>query len=377
MILLWPGILGYVGTFGADVELGRRSARDTTRISQNVFVAATLASVYGIALLIPMLLTLPLLFSQEQNYLVEIGRLAMLAAPAIALNSYLNAIALGARQLWIYNTGRFALTVGYVALILLSWVTVGASLTGVVAAYLVSVWCGTLLAAFLLTRSKGSAKSILGKDIRDVARAGAVFAPGYAIYAVTNNLSTLWLVALSDARSLGLYVVALTFANAQQIVSQALAKTAFASMAHIESESETAAIVAFHLRRSIVTLGLLSAFLVVVGQWVVPWLFGAQFSTAAGLITFLVPGAAFFSLGQIVEEMQKARGLATSSVSARLTSAVCISTCAILLVPAAGGTGMAMSFLLGGLAECLLFLHSLRLRLKVSVYDLVVPRSQR
>jgi len=374
MILLWPGIIGHLGALGADVELGRRAARDRTMLSQNVFVAAILACMYGTVLIIPVVVMLPIVFSGEKHQFVEIGRLAMLAVPAIVLNSNLGAIALGTRQVWIFNVGRTTLTAVYIVFVLLSWAIAGASLTGVVVAYLLSIWCGTPVTFLLLTRMKGSGKPVSNDDLLDVARAGVAFAPGIVISAITNNLSILLLTALGDARSLGLYVVALTFANAQQIVSQALAKTAFASMVYVVNESETRAVVALQLRQSIAAISVLAVVVVLVGRWVLPWIFGAQFSSASALLIYLAPGVAFFALGQVIEEMLKAKGIAAPSVFARIISGVCISTCAMLLIPRAGGVGMAMSFLIGGLVECLVFFNSLRVRLKLSAVDLVVLR---
>lgn len=374
IVLLWPGIVGYLGTLGTDVVIGRCVSLDEKTAHRHALISITLALLFSAVLLVPAALILPILFSAERHHLIDTTRLALLAVPAIVLNSLFGAVALGARRILVFNVGRLSVAVSHVAFLLAGWITLGASLGAVTAAYLGSIWSATLLMYLLLPRSNDVQMRTYLADAWYVARAGMAFAPGYLFYAITNNLSVLWLAALGESRALGFYVVALAFSSIQQIFSQALAKTAFASTTRLEQNSDAGEVIALQVRRSISLLGVLALLLTIMAPWILPWIFGTAFSTASVLVFYLAPGVALFALGQIMEEVLKARNIGSASVFARALSGVVVSVGAAILIPRAGAEGMAMSYLIGGATESLVFLIYLRRHLSLSVMDLALPR---
>ena len=375
VILLCPGILGYVAALGSDIVLGRWVARDPENGKAAIAIATVLSFVYSAALLIALYPFLSALLPSDKQEIVAHAQLALLAVPALVFNLLLGGIALGAGKFWMFNFGRISVTGTYVALLVTIWLTRDTSLKEITGAYLVAVWCGAVLTIILLSQSYGRGiREQWIKEVGPVMKSSVIFAPAYVIFAITNNLSAIWLAWLADSHSLGLYVVALTLANGQQVVAQALAKVAFSTAAQPNAASDSPSQLAATTRRSISILLILALALILIAPLVVPLLFGYRFESASSLLIFLAPAVALYSASQIMDETLKARGIAAPSTLTRIISGCVTSACAFVLIPRCEAAGMALSYLAGAVSELLAFAMFWRRSFNLRLVDIVVPR---
>lgn len=168
------------------------------------------------------------------------------------------------------------------------------------------------------------------------------------------RIDQLALVAFVDLRSLGQYAVAASWASAASLASSAISAIAFPRIS-AEKDPVVQGVV---LRRfvlaaaalAIITAGLLA----VSADWFVPVIFGAAFEPAVPLAKILLLGAAFRSVGDVLQSGLKGLGV-TAGVMVGELAGVCVTLAALwILVPNKGVAGAGWAMVAGAGVTCLL-----------------------
>lgn len=346
-IILWAGILAEFGNVGFyDAVLYRASTGALTPRALFAAISAlslgTAAILAGVAFLI-----LPITLAGERPEVLTIA----LWFTAFYLPGYFGALLFGglfqgygAIQIW--NFLRLLVPVGYLAAIILFWLTGASGVAGFAAAsiagHFLAVGVGlSLIVArgwFAPWPPKGAIRSVLDYGWR-------VYVADI-LQAVRTRIDQAMVALYLGPAELGLYVVALTLAQAPVIFANTITYIAFPRISGTADPQARAALFGRYLRLALATAIALNVALAILDDWLIPLLFGAPFAPAVAicdvLLLTLVP---YFAKWMYLQGL-KAWDRPLHASRAELVGLIVAATTLALLLPRYGAMGAAWALVL-------------------------------
>jgi O-antigen/teichoic acid export membrane protein len=375
-IVLWPSIIGAVCLLGADSEMSRRGAMASESKRRLVELALLDSVVLGAAGVLAGLWLLPRLLPHDKAYLVSLSTVALIVIPASMLNVLLFSLELGRGRYREYNVTRIAFSPVYVVLLLGILLFLHPAVELALGAYLTAAF---LSAAFTLV--------VVGWGVRAEKREGSrlsmralidsalPYAGSSAIQIGSNQLPQILVVALTDARSVGLYAVALVVASAHSSFGNAMAKISFAATARAGTD-ESLRWFAEKFRYTIVIYVVVSVVMIALAPPLVPLVFGRDFQESASLLYALIPATSMTAMAQITDHALRGRRLVSGGIGARMLGGAVLAVLSLVLVPRWGVHAIAVAILLSAATELTVLVSASTRQLGIPLQDMLCVRRQ-
>jgi O-antigen/teichoic acid export membrane protein len=289
----------------------------------------------------------------DKQYLVAPARWFALYLPV----SYVNASMLGLDQ----GRGRFGRFSFYQVLpgllyVLIVVAVIWPSHRATPGTFAVAMLVGMLAVAF--TRSAADGVAILGLR-PDAALARKLFRRGFSFYLPSLAALALLradmflLVRLAPAAAIGAYAVAQAIAMGQVGVINPFIQVGFAAVAQHTEQQDALASLARHFRfaqLAAIAIALLAAALT---PWAIRTLFGAEFLSAIVAAYFLIAAAAFWGMGETLEQGLRAAAHPRLGMIASVMGLVILLATGIPAYHSFGISGLAASVCLSQLLSLL------------------------
>jgi O-antigen/teichoic acid export membrane protein len=349
-IMLWPMIMSNLGLMGCNWALAREVAKDPDKEADGVcgavavgFAAASLYFTLGY-LLVPYVLPL------DRSYLLPLARLCLLLIPLDIFNQVLLAIEHGRMRWRRYNFARASFFLFYLIFVCLLWATRKAQVRWFVWIFLASQMLAALLRLGIERKLFVTGKLHFANCLR-LLRSGLPYFWATASNLLTLQLDKILVVSFMSTHAAGIYAVALTFANAQSSLEDALGITSFAVLSSERNTGNQQKILTETFRQSAV----ISAGLGIVLSCLIPFLvgplFGIEFSEAIRPAVILALAAALTTSSGILNEGLRGAGRPYAGLASQLLGTGVLALAAALFLQRFGLMGMAWAVVLSACAQ--------------------------
>jgi O-antigen/teichoic acid export membrane protein len=346
-IMLWAGLLAEFGSLGLYDALLYRAATGAAA-PRALFAAITTLS-WGLSLLLIVIawLVLPFAFARESAELLATARVYT----ALYLPVYFGALLLGGLfqgqlDMVTWNVVRCVVPLGYLAGILVAGFATGWSVAGFAAANVVAHVLAVSLGVALVVRAGWFSLAPALDVMRSLVGYGARVYVGDVLQALRLRLDQATVALFLTHTDLGFYVVALTIANAPQIVSNTIAYVAFPKVSGAGSEEARRQVFGRYLRLALVGAVAVALGLMVVVPWVLPLLFGAAFAPSVVVCEVLLLGLVPYALKLMYMQALKAWGHPLLVSRAEIAGLAVAAAALFLLVPGWGLLGAAAALVI-------------------------------
>jgi O-antigen/teichoic acid export membrane protein len=307
LLVLYPAVLGVVGTFGIPASTTFHIAKAPNSAS-SVIAALAGPLVVVTAALVLVHAAIVLILRQHDSGEIRTAALAtLIGVPGVVLQSFGMAIVQGLQKFVLYNILRTLQLVAYgaalVALAVLNQDDL-ALISGAWAASMVLGAAVVLPLALHLAASR-SAPAPVGR--RDMLRFGARSMLGTANFVEVVRLDQLAVSLVAGPTVLGLYVVGASVSNLPRFIATSIGMVAFPRVASDEAQGGKTAVRYFCLAALI--CGLIVLGLEAVLGVIVPLFFGEDFHASVNVGRVLLISAFLYSLRRVAGDCARGLGM--------------------------------------------------------------------
>ncbi|MEM7334922.1 MAG: polysaccharide biosynthesis C-terminal domain-containing protein [Chloroflexota bacterium] len=269
-----------------------------------------------------------------------IGLGAMAATVSISLSGVL----FGARQAKVVSVWTIVSILLHLAAVLTTWVLEMTSLEWFVI-FITAVHTLDVIAKFLLIQKFVLADvKIDWSDIKPIMQYGGSVYSGRVLMLLAQKVDTWLLFVLAGQTALGFYSIATSFAEQLWMIPTAVSMV---MMANIGAKSnDEAAQMTVTASQTVLVLALPAALILGAGGvWLIPFLYGAEFTPSVLPFALMLPGILAVSSYLILEPYFQSRGEPLIPVKITVGGAIANFALSLILIPAYGlvGAGIAYS----------------------------------
>ena len=364
-VMLWPMVFSNLGLMGFNWALAREVAANPEKEKQWVCAAVALAGATAALFMILGYALIPYVLPEDKLYLVPLTQLCLLLIPLDIFNQILLAIEQGRMRWNRYNWVRASFFISYVILICLIWLHGRAPVSWFVWIFLTSQALSALFRIGLQIKSFTSGKLHL-TDCTLLLRRGLPYFWATASNLLSLQLDKIIVISLLSTEAAGLYVVALTFGNAQSSLADALGITSFAVLSSEKNIDNQEKIIIETFRQSALISAGLGVFLVCLIPLLTKPLFGAAFSQAIRPAIILTVAASLVTSSSILNQGLRGAGRPYPGIAAQILATVVLATAGIFLLPSFGLIGMAWAVVMSACAQIAVLVTAAAVWLRVS-----------
>ncbi|MDH3528661.1 MAG: polysaccharide biosynthesis C-terminal domain-containing protein, partial [Acidobacteriota bacterium] len=161
------------------------------------------------------------------------------------------------------------------------------------------------------------------------------------------RLDQIMLTALASASVIGLYAIAVAIADITATLASSVSDALLPEVAASKNRRKASHLLARSLRLTLYAQIIALIPLWILAPWVLEFVFGSEFVAAAAVMRLLLVASIFWSAGLIFISGLNGIGKPGLTTMARIASAVTTVVTLLLLMPAYGITGAAVSSILG------------------------------
>jgi O-antigen/teichoic acid export membrane protein len=345
-ITVWASMLLYAGTFGLPEAIAYFSATGTAR--ERVWITGQVASaVLGLLITAAGWWLIPVIFSARADLPVGAIRwyLTLFVVPGCA-SLCASAWLQGTGRLRAYNLARSSIHIINAAGALLLFVIGSRSVVHFAAVMLVGNVAGWAIAAACGPWRRFSLPPLSTDLIGRLFHYGFRVQVGNWSNAASGRLDQLLLSLLAPASSLGLYVVAVTYANVLQTLPGSAATVMLPEIVRQQQTGQAGACLAQWYRRALWTTLPVAAMLAVASIVLLPLLFGRSFEGAVPLVMVLIPATILLAMNQLLSTAFRGLGRPGVGSKSELIGVGVTLVALVLLLPPYGVFGAATASLL-------------------------------
>lgn len=301
------------------------------------------------------------LLSRSDDY--EYTLLTMIAAslllPVSLFTNAIRGVFLGKQHIPAFNTSQWlqkVVLVGlYALLYAFDWLTVETAVLCMLGAMLL----GFLPAFVFFFRNLFVRLEFDLNALWLMIRKGAIFCAAFSLIDANHRLAVLLLGWLSTEKEVGLYAVALSMGEMLWQLPAALGMVVFSRSANVKDASRWHGELARSIRISLWVTMMGSLVLLVAAPLLFDLLFGEEFSQAASITRWLLPGLTLMVVFKLLNMDLAGKGKPQVSLFIMLLAIVLNAGLGYMLIPELGGDGAAIattvSYLLAALAMVVVF----------------------
>jgi len=381
---LWPLVLSHLGMMGVHLHLGRTVGHRRSGVRAHyrhgyVIVAATtmIAAVSWMAIdaLTP---NWPAVATPH----LELTFLLLSAAiiPFSSWNALQVQMELGRGALATYNFARASFTLFHLAAVVIVWLTqqsapVAYLMCFVGAAAAASILSGTVIASSLSADENPREEDVPVLACADTLRASWPFAVSTAAVALMTMADRILISVFFDAKTLGLYVVAIAMTQLQNVVNEAMAPLFFSRLAQRASlQAADSEWLCRRLRQSLVINTIIAAGLLAIAPVLLPLVFGRAYEPALMFVSLLAPAIALRAAVRPFEEVLKALNKPISQVTIILTMSAVFAAGGCVAAFLSSAVGVVVALLIAHAIGLALAAVRLRQQTGLAITQVLVPR---
>ncbi|HJS32473.1 MAG TPA: oligosaccharide flippase family protein [Alphaproteobacteria bacterium] len=343
-IMLWAGLVAELGSLGLYDALLYRAASGLARPRALFAAMAMFTLMLSAALIAIGLVVMLVVFADDAP---ELRRLALFYLAGY-LPSYLAALFVAALfqgriEMLAWNVVRALVPAAYLIAIGVALLLGSADVAGFAWAFVAAHVASTALGLALAAGRGWIGFSAEWSELRALLAYGIKVHVGELLNTVRQRLDqalvSLWL----PASDLGLYVVALTVANAPQILVHTIANVAFPKISQQTTPEGKLVVFGRYFRFAMATTLATVALLAGLSGWLVPLLFGAPFAPAVPVTYILLLGALPFAAKLMFIQALKAWDRSLLISRAELYGLAVAAGALVVLLPRLGLAGAAWS----------------------------------
>ena len=351
-LALAASLVTTLGTLGMPLAVTFSIAR-TSGLAPSLARTVTSSGVRQALILTPACVAVALLLCRPSDVMLLLlpALLGAAVVPAMIGTRYGTAVAQGLHQHRRVNVLRtLAPTVyGAIALLLL-WSGLGSLVTftfGWLAANIVAA------AAAVRSLRATSIPATASGGWRELARFGARALAGSVSLVDTLRLDQIAVAVLFHRSSVGIYVVALAFANWPRFIGDSLGQLAYPRIARISEPSlARRAVLRWTAGSALLIVSCAAGLLVVIDHLVIAF-FGEAFRASVDLARVLVIGGVVAGSRRVLLDGARGAGFVSATSAAEAVNVAAFALVAAALVPSARELGVAWAVVAGGLASSL------------------------
>jgi len=343
-VMLWPGLFATVGALGVGEAITYHAARGTSAPGTLVGSALALGAAQATVLTAGAAVTIGRVLGHQGADARAAAQVYLAYVPLSFLCTYLLSVLGGLRRFAVFQALR-ALVIALTALGLVALAAAGAlAVRSAVLVYLGANLVTALAAVAALQLWKLRLEVDPGL-VRRLLSFGARSHGGNVAAMLNERLDQLVMSVFLPPVSLGLYVVAVTMTSVTGLVGVSAATVALPSVASADSAGERV----YQARRLVGVTLLASVAVTVPVVAALPWLirvfFGNAYAAAAGPGRVLLLAAVALSAGRVLGALLRAVGRPLDAGLAELFALVATVLGLVLLLPALGLAGAALTSL--------------------------------
>lgn len=290
-VLLWPTVLSAIGCLSLHESMAYLVGKEPRRAGELAVTGLTLGILLGLAVMAVGYGLVPALLGEGKGGMVPLARLYLWFIPLGFISGFLLALDQGRMHFTRYNLLRLVQPAGYVAFLLTLWFLRWIEVRSVVLASLVSAGVAALAAIMgavpLLRRGEGpnlgAARGLLQHGWRFHLLAMASI--------VSGQLDQMFVVWFLDERVIGLYVVALTIAQAPLTLGNSFSQVGMPAIARCSDGKVGRLLLAQQFRSATLVSCLAALALAALVPVLIPFLFGRAFEGSATISWILILAA--------------------------------------------------------------------------------------
>jgi O-antigen/teichoic acid export membrane protein len=294
--------------------------------------------------------------------------------PLMLLNAYFANLLLALKKVRQFNLSYATQLTALLITIVLFVVVFKAGLVSTVVATVVNVVVGVVLAAFYLHRSERLTLSFHWKLFKATMSYGLKSYFANVIQFLNYRLDLLLVSFFIGTVAVGWYSVAVNFAEVLWYVPTSIGTILFPHVAN-SSEQSANIMTARISRQTLLLMTLASGVVALISPYIIPLVFGPEFSPAINALLILLPGVLLFSLAKIIGNDFSGRGLVVTN---GIVSAIALGlniALNVILIPRMGINGAALSSTITYSIATILLIGLFSRHAKVSWTRLVFPEN--
>lgn len=372
-IMLWPGILAEIGILGLSDALLYHAAKGGAAPRQLFASAAWPLAILSVLLIGIGIAIVPLVHHDDAPAVQAIATwytsyIAIYYAGILAF-----AMFQGQLDLMAWNWLRTLVPLGYLLFILLLVMMRGATVEDFAAANLATHLIAAAVGLWVMAK-----RGWLGlRPRRDLMRSliiyGAKVHVGEVLNSLRQRLDQALVALLLPSADLGLYVVALTMANAPMFLVATIANVAFPKMSQQGTAGGRTEVFGRYLRLALLIAALIAVGLLAVAHLVLPLLFGQAFRPAVPILQVLLLGLPAHALKIMLMQALKAWDRSLVIGRSELAGVAVAAPAMLILMPRLGILGAAMAVVAAQYVAALWMGASLRRELAMGFRQLLRP----
>ncbi|HWQ57019.1 MAG TPA: lipopolysaccharide biosynthesis protein [Bryobacteraceae bacterium] len=368
-IMLWPQLLAEVGLFGIHEALTQRISSGKQAQEQTLSTALVLSAGLSAAAALLGYFLAPALLGHDRAQLVGLARLyTAIVVPVSGLTLALYGFDHGRLQFGRYNLSRVLMPSAYAMALVILWASGAARLGTILAASVGASIVGLCAAVYFVRRSLRFACA--WREVPALLTLAWRFNVTAGLLMVSTQAERIIVVRFWDNRAVGLYFVALTVsATAAKALAHSIHTVMFPNMARQPGAAAQRAYLARGLRYTVLLAGSCTLALILCCSWMVPAVFGREFSAAVNITAVLVLAQFPNTLRQVA--IRALRGLGEGrpgSIAEALAGGVFLLLAGPLSM-AAGLSGIAWAVFAGNVCSLMYVAVYLRKRLGLDPRD--------
>jgi O-antigen/teichoic acid export membrane protein len=374
-VTVWASTLLYAGTFGLPEAVAYFSAANPAQRASVWMTAQAFAALLGGAITAIGWWLIPIIFPGPANAVLAetIQWYLLLFAVPCLLSLCACAWLQGVGRLDAFNVSRTTVHVvnacGFVLLLL----TDDGSVWHFAAAMLVGNAATWILASVLGPRSFDGAPRVSTTLAGRMFHYGARVQVGNWSNAANVRLDQLLLSLWAAPASLGIYVVAVTYANVVLTLPGSAALVMLPEMVSEHRRGAARECMERWYRRLLWTSAAAALVIGVSGMYLLPLLFGADFSAAVPLLVLLAPATVLLGMNQILSTAFRSVGRPEVGSTAELVGLFVTAASLVALLPRYGMYGAAAASLLAYAASHVYLLRRAAIDFESRMRSLCVP----
>lgn len=372
-IMTWPTLLGGLAMLGLPEALVYFISRQPERGKQFTSTAVIIGLVSSLVVGAAAWFALPLLLSAQEPSVVSAARVFLLIGCIFAVVGVPHGALRGAHEFKAWNLFRLAPGLAWLCILLASWLFGHPSAIPLSRWYLGAILlCGLPFLFVVNRRLRGPLKPD-ARSAPQLLRFGLPSVLTTVPQTINIQFDQLLIVALLPARSLGIYVVAVSWSGA---VAPLLSAVGIVLFPHVSAERDTDR--QGHMLATALQGGLLvglatSALFMVLAPFGLPFVFGARFAPSIPSALVLVPAGAVLAWTGIAEEGLRGLGRPSIVLVAETVGAVVTVATLPVLLTTHGIFGAAVASFLGYSTVAIFTLVVISRSTHQRVRSLVIP----
>jgi O-antigen/teichoic acid export membrane protein len=372
-IQTWPLLLGTLAMLGLDTALVYFIARQPERGRQFTSTAVLIGLLSSLAIGAVAWFVLPFVLRAQPAQVVSAARVFLLIGGIYALVGIPHGSLRGAHSFTAWNLFRIVPGISWLCMLVASYLVGQPSAIPLSRWYLAgSLVCGLPFLVVVNRKLKGPLRPD-AQLVPKMLRFGLPSAVTSLPLTVNVQFDQLLIIAFLPARSLGLYVVAVSWSAGVVPLLQALGSVLFPHVSAERDVGRQGHLLATALQSGALVAVVTSVPFMLLAPFALPLVFGSVFAPSVPSALVLVPASAILAWARIAEAGLQGLGHPTIVLVAEAVAALVTVAGLVVFLPTNGIFGAALASLLGYSTIAVFTVVAIRRSTRQEIRSLVIP----